>query len=124
MNKLKGIVKQLFIPSEKNNYKARAIHHDFLTFYVIIALFLSFASKNIISNSHNVLGFATDVTVEKLYDLTNQERQKNGLSSLDYNKKLASAADKKAHDMFQKNYWAHYAPDGTTPWSFILASDL
>jgi hypothetical protein len=22
--------------------------------------------------------------------------------------------------MFRRNYWSHYGPDGTTPWSFIL----
>jgi len=35
---------------------------------------------------------------------------------------LASAAHQKAEDMFRKNYWSHYAPDGTTPWDFILGS--
>jgi hypothetical protein len=36
---------------------------------------------------------------------------------------LEQAALKKAQDMFAKNYWAHYAPDGsTTPWKFILAA--
>ncbi len=28
----------------------------------------------------------------------------------------------KATDMFARNYWAHYGPDGTTPWSFITNS--
>ncbi|MBI3366242.1 CAP domain-containing protein, partial [Candidatus Roizmanbacteria bacterium] len=61
--------------------------------------------------------------INKLYQLTNQQREKNGLSDLSYNKKLSSAAQKKAQDMFNRNYWAHYGPDGVTPWDFILKSD-
>ncbi len=29
------------------------------------------------------------------------------------------AAAAKANDVFAKNYWAHYAPDGTSPWFFF-----
>jgi hypothetical protein len=73
-------------------------------------------------NLTNVLGFATDISVEKLFQLTNEQRQKNGLATLSYNDKLSAAAAKKAADMFAKNYWAHYGPDGASPWDFILSS--
>lgn len=71
---------------------------------------------------NNVLGFATDISVDKLYQLTNQEREKNSLPDLTYNDKLSTAAYNKAQDMFAKNYWAHFGPDGRTPWDFILNS--
>jgi hypothetical protein len=33
---------------------------------------------------------------------------------------LSDAARRKASDMLEKNYWAHFAPDGSTsPWGFI-----
>ncbi len=111
-------VSHLFIPGENNNFRAKALHPDFLTYYLLIAFFLTFAFKY--TPLSNVLGYATDITVEKLYQLTNQERRKNGLPELSYNEKLSQAAAKKAEDMFAKNYWAHYAPDGVTPWDFIL----
>lgn len=111
---------RLFIPSENNNYQAKALHIDFLTFYLILAIFISLLSQAPFFN--NILGFATDITVEKLYQLTNKERIKNGLKPLSYNEKLAKAALEKAQDMFKKNYWAHYAPDGATPWDFILST--
>lgn len=122
---MKGVVDfihRLFVPKPENNFRARALHHDFLTGYLLMALFLVFFSKN---NGYlrNVLGFATDITINKLYQLTNEERNKNNLPSLGYNEQLAKAAEMKARDMFQKNYWSHYSPDGTTPWSFILATD-
>jgi len=71
---------------------------------------------------HNVLGFATDITVEKLAELTNEQRQKNNLPPLTINSTLSLAAQKKAENMFQENYWSHYSPDGKTPWDFILGA--
>ncbi|PIP62764.1 hypothetical protein COS31_05260 [Candidatus Roizmanbacteria bacterium CG02_land_8_20_14_3_00_36_15] len=120
MKKLASLFHYFFIPQEENNFRAKVLHIDFLTYYLLFALVLSFSFNKF--NFPNVLGFATDITVEKLYQLTDQERQKNNLPTLTYNDKLASAAHQKAEDMFRKNYWSHYAPDGTTPWDFILGS--
>ncbi len=112
----------LFIPSEKNNFRAKTLHHDFLMYYLVLAFVFVFVMRNYGSTVSNVLGIATDITVEKLNEYTNEERQKNNLSSLSVNEKLSTAAYKKAEDMFQKNYWAHFAPDGHTPWDFVLGS--
>ncbi|MGB9707197.1 MAG: CAP domain-containing protein [Microgenomates group bacterium] len=120
MKKFFDFLYHLLIPYEGNNFRSKALHHDFLTYYLIFALFLVFAFKT--GPLSNILGYATDITVEKLYKLTNQEREKNGLPKLSLNEKLSQAAYKKAQDMFAKNYWAHYSPDGTTPWEFILSS--
>lgn len=120
MEKLKSFFYHLFIPNEKNNYRAKSIQIDFLSIYLILAVILTFSFKKF--NLTNVLGFATDITVEKLYQLTNLEREKKGLNKLNYNEKLSQAAYKKAQDMFSKNYWAHFSPQGDTPWQFILDS--
>lgn len=120
MEKVKQFFHHLLIPTETNNYKPKSLHTDFLMIYLITAFFMSFVFKKI--NLNNVLGFATDITINKLYQLTNQEREKNHLPPLTYNEKLATAAYQKAQDMFAKNYWAHFAPDGKTPWDFILNS--
>ena len=74
------------------------------------------------ANIHNVLGFATDISVDKLYQLVNEQRQKNNLSPLVLNSSLSLAAQKKAENMFRENYWSHYSPDGKTPWDFILGT--
>lgn len=121
MRKLLDIIHHFFIPREKNNYRAKAIHvHSlatYLLFFVAVSFFFSYSDE-----TNNILGYATDVTIDRLYILTNQEREKHGLSSLSYNEDLSVAAAQKAQDMFEQNYWAHYGPDGTTPWSFILAT--
>jgi uncharacterized protein YkwD len=120
MKRIAGFFRHFFTPNENNNYRAKALHHDYLTYYLLIALLLVFSFKKV--NIHNVLGFATDISANKLFELTNSERVKNNLSALNYNEKLSQAAYQKGQDMFQKIYWAHYAPDGKAPWDFILGS--
>ena len=120
MQKLKNFFRRLFIPNEENNYRAKSLHTDFLMAYLVIAFVMNFAFKQI--GLTNILGFATDISTDKLYQLVNQERQKAGLGALTYNDKLSGAAYAKAQDMFSKNYWAHFGPDGKTPWDFILNS--
>lgn len=122
MKSITGLLHHLFIPKEENNYRAKSLQTDFLTFYLVIALTLAFLFKNLSYATGNVLGIATNITVEKLYSLTNQERTKYNLPPLIYNEKLAQAAEKKAQDMFKNDYWAHYSPDGETPWNFMLGS--
>jgi len=120
MERITGFFRHFFTPNENNNYRAKALHHDYLSCYLVIALLLVFSFKKV--NIHNVLGFATDISVNKLFELTNSERTKNNLPALTYNEKLSEAAYQKGQDMFRKNYWAHYAPDGKAPWDFILGS--
>lgn len=120
MERVKKFFHHFFLPNEENNYRARSLHTDFLGLYLVLALVLSLSFKQIGLN--NVLGFATDISVNKLYELTNSERDKNGLPRLTYNDKLSAAAAAKASDMFANNYWAHYSPIGTTPWDFIVNS--
>jgi len=71
------------------------------------------------TNFPSVLGIASDISVQQLLILTNQQREGNSLAPLSNNPELDQAAYNKAADMFAKDYWAHNAPDGTTPWVFI-----
>jgi len=119
-SRIKNFFHHLFIPKEDNNFRSKLLHFDFLTYYLLIALFFTFLFKK--TPLYNILGYATDITIQKLYELTNSERQKYNLPPLNYNEKLASAAYQKALDMFAKNYWAHFGPNGETPWQFILNS--
>jgi hypothetical protein len=70
----------------------------------------------------SVLGISSNVSIQDLVNLTNQRRQEAGLAPLALNDQLSNAAAAKASYMFEKNFWAHVAPDGTTPWYFIKNS--
>lgn len=121
MNRVKNILAHFFTPNENNNYRARLIRVDFLSYYLVFVLILTLSFKTV-SGFTNVLGFATDISIDKLYQLTNTERTKNNLTPLTYNNELAQAAQAKAADMFAKNYWSHFGPNGESPWQFILGS--
>lgn len=122
---MKSIINKIhhfFVPRHSNNFRAKLLHHDFLTIYLIFAITITLGINHIQNQTGSILGFATDITVTKLFELSNIERTKEALPPLKYNKKLAEAAQKKAEDMFKKDYWSHYGPSGETPWDFILSS--
>jgi hypothetical protein len=73
--------------------------------------------------SHSsVLGTKSDFSAASFLSATNAERTRNNEPALTLNAQLSSAAQAKAEDMVQKNYWAHNSPDGKTPWTFIDAT--
>ncbi len=113
----------LFTPQPSNNYKAKTLHISSLSIFLIIVMIsqilISFIGKNV----PGVLGIASSITAEDLIDLTNQKRQDNGLTQLEINPNLTSAAMQKAADMINKNYWAHTSPEGRTPWTFFKEVD-
>lgn len=98
------------------------MHHTTLLSVIFFFIISTFILKTLNSTYPQVLGISTDITSEQLLTLLNSERQKDNLETLNLNPELSAAAMNKANDMFSKNYWAHNAPDGKTPWSFIKDS--
>lgn len=81
------------------------------------------SALSILGSTHpNILGYASQIPQTAIIELTNKERVSAGLPALKENKLLDEAATAKAADMFSRSYWAHNAPDGTEPWTFILNS--
>lgn len=70
----------------------------------------------------NVLGYATDMSIQSLLTDTNNQREQNGEIGLNMNNQLDTAAQAKANDMAAKDYWSHNTPSGQTPWSFITGA--
>lgn len=121
---LKKLLQHLFLPQESNNFKAKYLHHDFLTSLIAIMLIVNVGLKLLVKNyATNILGISVNISTEALLNATNAERVKYGLNPFTLNNKLISAASDKAADVFAKNYWAHYAPDGTSPWYFFQKYD-
>lgn len=84
--------------------------------YVVVAVLIFSLNTPRVKS---VLGIAIDITVDQLCSLTNAQRSAHGVSPLSCSGLLGAAASLKAQDMFSKNYWAHFAPDGTSPWDFF-----
>ncbi len=119
---MKQFLRHLLTPHESNNHRARMLHHSSLFFLTLVMIGGSFLFSFGYKHDRSVLGISYSITSDDLLMMTNQKRQENGLPPLSINSSLAQAAQRKADDMFAKNYWAHIAPDGTTPWYFIKSS--
>lgn len=109
-------IKQTFIPHTNNNFRPHLIRRHGLVFAILLLLGIQTISGLQTNATGQVLGYATDVTVSGLLSATNAQRVAAGKSALTLSSKLNAAAQGKANHMISHNYWAHTAPDGTTPW--------
>lgn len=116
---MKELLSHFFLPRESNNHRSKLLHHQTI-FLTILLFFVTALGLAYVRNTFpSVLGTAINISEQELLSLTNEERIADGREPLVMNEQLKKAALEKAKDMLTKNYWAHYAPDGTTPWSFI-----
>lgn len=114
--------RHFFFPAHTNNYRAKVLSHSFLAVFVVAFIVLSGVVVIGRQTHPEVLGISYSISENDLLTETNNKRIEQGLSPLSLSPQLSDAARRKAAYMFEKNYWAHFAPDGTTPWSFVKAS--
>jgi uncharacterized protein YkwD len=119
-------------PKPKSHHKKRqAQHHRQSKHYnkaywpylpMLFIVGLGLVINTVWANVGSVLGGNTDFSSESLLSATNQQRAGEQQSALTIDPQLSAAAQAKAEDMVARNYWAHDAPDGKTPWQFISAA--
>ena len=109
------MLKGFFIPTKSNGYQPILLRKIALTFYTIILI--------LVNSFGGLVGIpevmASSITPDNLINLTNQQRTAAGLNSLSNNAALTAAAQAKANNMFQEQYWDHFGPNGESPWMFI-----
>lgn len=111
-------IQYTFWPSLHNSF------HPFLIRKPALALILVFmmvfqVTVYIDGQRGDVLGLDGGVSQSDVIEQTNEERLNRDAGVLVEDEALMEAAQSKAQHMLDENYWDHYAPDGTTPWSFI-----
>lgn len=111
-----------FIPHKDTHKKAHLISWHALVIYVLLFILLQVSFSIIGYTKPGILGISSNIDQKRLIELTNKEREKQGLPPVLENEALNKAAALKARSMFSENYWAHFAPSGRTPWDFILGS--
>lgn len=109
----------LFVPHSDNNHKARLRHHSGLLSLVLIVLVARAGIQIVTTTSPQVLGYASSITPAAILEFTNRERGESGIHHLRLDSQLSQAAQQKAQDMFDRDYWAHITPTGEPPWKFI-----
>ncbi len=116
---MKDFFHHLFVPRPSNNHRAKLLHIEPLAFLLIVLFVMNILTPKIEHAYPQVLGITANISIVDLVNLTNSKRAEAGLQPLSLDAELSLAASKKAEHMFTNNYWAHTAPDGTTPWYFI-----
>jgi|CXWL01.1.fsa_nt_gi uncharacterized protein YkwD len=108
-------------PLEQGN-KPHPARHAFskigitLFAFVIVVLFLAtaFFARTVIQS-----GQLAAVISSVLVDLTNKDRTQEEIGTLTMSPVLVAAAQAKANDMAEKEYFAHTSPEGIDPWYWM-----
>lgn len=111
-----------FLPHPHTHQKAHLLHWHFLIIYILLFILLRVGIDLVNIYQPGVLGVTSEITIAQIIEDTNKERAKKGLSVLKENQSLNKAAYAKAINMFEEDYWAHFAPSGKDPWGFIKAT--
>lgn len=109
----------LLVPHYGNNHKGNLIKSCSLALLSVVFVGLQVFLNFFLITKPAVLGYSSNISPEKIIELTNAERKSRGLPLLTENALLSEAARQKAADMFAFNYWAHVSPSGRTPWTFF-----
>ena len=118
-------------PKRTTHHKKRAGNHraqnkSYLkTYWPYIPMLMIVATGLLVNSlwsSGAVLGSTTNSSPAYLLEKTNENRASASKAALSLDSQLNAAAQSKAEDMVNKDYWAHDSPDGKTPWTFITAS--
>lgn len=90
---------------------------------LIIFIFSWGYAWRLLLRSQKVKGMSTDVSPTQLISLSNLERTKANLPTLNPNQQLTNAAQAKAQDMFNQGYFDHLDPNQNGSWLFIEQAD-
>lgn len=77
------------------------------------------ALANLSKPGDRILGYATSMNANTLLADTNAQRIKYGDKPLQLSRQLDAAAEAKARNMAQLDYWSHNTPSGQPPWIFV-----
>lgn len=118
MNKIIKVFKHIFIPHEHNDYKPHFFREFSIIsiFIIVIVLFSVSAGTKLYIDKADM---TATVLPAVLVDLTNNVRESSGVVTLARNSVLDEAAQMKANDMAENEYFAHTSPTGITPWHWF-----
>ncbi len=106
------------IPRPENNYLPLALSHGPLAFASSLLIAAKILALLLIALLPSTAELST-ITSERIIQLTNAERINRGLNELTSSPALSQAAQDKAKDMLEHDYFAHISPTGVTPWFWM-----
>ena len=117
-----GLLKDLFIPHEGNDYKPQALQPRRLFFHALAAMAIKVLFVAFLLSFPIQAWLTPDILLEqsrRIVDLTNNIRTGLNLAGLTNNTILEKAALAKAQDMFVGQYFAHVSPEKKSLRTFL-----
>lgn len=113
---MKKHAKNLFIPHEGNEYQPHVLQR-----VAIVAMLIMILTSFTAANFQALLWLSSDWLISTILpavivERTNEERTDGAMSMLTRNEILDEAAQLKAEHMAENEYFAHYSPEGISPW--------
>lgn len=118
--------RQAYKPRGVTDKNFKKVYWPYLPVILVIGVLLTLSSSagalsSFVQHRGNVLAYATSMSGSGLLSSTNAARSQNSVNSLKINSRLNAAAQAKANDMAERNYWSHNTPEGDPPWVFVSA---
>ena len=115
--------RKFLIPHQENDFKPHALQQAAVVGMMVLIL-ITFT----VANLQSVLWTNSNWLVSTILPAvivadTNEERTDGSLIPLERNVLLDAAATAKAEDMADGEYFAHYSPDGHSPWYWLEVVD-
>ena len=108
----------MVLQKNKNNQKRGAI--ALIAVLAMLKFTFSFLGTHLqIPNTVNFSLMTSILNTTNITSLTNTARKNNDIPVITRSRLLKEAAQKKAEDMLENEYFAHTNPSGKTPWDFI-----
>ena len=95
----------------------RFLDRKYLIFYAIISVALFVILSPVLNIKINKL--LAGLTQQLIVQEVNPVRENYGFLDLNINEKLARAAQLKAQDMIERDYFDHIGPEGELPWTWL-----
>lgn len=118
-----SLLHRWLIPSAHNKRFPHLIRPHGIVLTLVLVFAVQFGQTLITPEKTMLLASQDAVNQSELINQLNQSRIENKVDSLQIDESLAKAAQLKASDMIQQQYWAHNSPDGTTPWHWFDAAN-
>lgn len=120
---MSSVLKDHFIPHAGNDYRPHLLQRTAMVAMLGLVI-ISFTMANIQALIWtNVDWLVSAVLPSIVVSETNDERSDGYIAPLTRNAALDRAAQLKAEHMASQGYFAHYAPDGTSPWYWFRAAN-
>jgi uncharacterized protein YkwD len=111
-------LKLFLLPDSENNYRPLVLNSRFFSYLILILIFAKCITFLYLIYLPNTSFFA-EISTSVLVRMANEERASHGSSTLKVNPQLNQAALMKANDMVNNNYFAHWSPQGKSPWHWF-----